>query len=170
MLADPSLRESTFKRSVILLVQHSAEEGALGLILNHPTEHLVGDVLKDGDFAPLGNLVVHDGGPVAREQLTFCALWWSKTKGLSWALRISAEEAIEHSRRPGRLVSAFIGYSGWTAGQLEGEIRRNSWVTIRPASGILGHPHDSTLWTELFANISPLHRLLSTAPDDPFLN
>ena len=77
LLADPSLHDGIFDRSVILLADHSAEEGAFGLILNHPTGHSVGDFLKEDAFEPLKNIAVHLGGPVSREHLTFSAFWWT---------------------------------------------------------------------------------------------
>lgn len=170
LLADPSLRDGTFNRSVILLAEHQLEQGAFGLILNHPTGKTVGDLLPAEDFAPLRQLAVHEGGPVSRDQLTFSSFWWSKKTGLRWAIRLSAEDAVAHSHKPGRIVRAFVGYSGWTAGQLENELRRSSWFTTRPRPDLLGKEHDMTLWSGLLRQISPLHRILAEAPDDPFLN
>lgn len=170
LLADPSLRGSTFHRSVILLAEHGAEQGAFGLILNHPTGKMVGDFLPSEDFAPLRLLPVHHGGPVEPSQLTFSAFWWSKKLGLRWSLRISAEDASAHTKKPGHMVRAFIGHSGWSANQLESELRRNSWIVARPQPDLLGHAHDLRLWSELMRQISPLHRILAEAPDDPSLN
>jgi len=138
LLADPSLRDGIFDRSVILLTEHQ--------------------------------LAVHTGGPVALDQLTFSSFWWSKKLGLRWAMRISAAQAMAHAHRPGRVVRAFVGYSGWTAGQLENELRRNSWTAARPQSDLLGRVHDRGLWADLLRQLSPLHRILAEAPDDPTLN
>lgn len=170
LLADPSLRDGTFNRSVVFLAEHQCGGGAYGLILNHPTGKTVGDFLFGQDFAPLRQLPVHTGGPVAQDQLTFSSFWWSKKQGLRWAVRISAEEAVDHARRPGRIVRAFVGYSGWTPGQLENELRHSSWFAAHPQSNLLGHQHDHTLWTELMRHLSPLHRILAEAPHDPSLN
>ncbi|MCP5531982.1 MAG: YqgE/AlgH family protein [Akkermansiaceae bacterium] len=170
LLADPSLRDGIFDRSVILLAEHTAEDGAFGLILNKPTGRMVGDLLTDEQFAPLRKLAVHDGGPVSRDQLTFSSFWWSRKLGLRSAIRISAEDAVKHARRPGRIVRAFVGYSGWSAGQLEGELRRNSWITAKPRADLLGREHDRGLWAEVLRGISPFHRILAESPDNPFLN
>jgi Putative transcriptional regulator len=170
LLADPSLRDGIFNRSVILLAEHSPQDGAVGLILNHPTGHVVGELIKDEHFNALRHLPVYDGGPVDRDQLTFSALWWNHHHGLRWALRISAEDAIKHSQQSGTLVRAFIGYSGWSSGQLETELRRNAWIATRPLPDLLGHDHDRTLWKDLLRPLSPFHRLLAEAPEDPFLN
>lgn len=170
LIADPSLRDGTFNRSVILLTEHTTDQGASGLILNHPTGRVVGEYLKSEEFAPLRHLAVHEGGPVSHDQLTFCSFWWSKKLGLRWAIRISAEQAAEHARKPGRIVRAFIGYSGWTSGQLENELLRQSWFHVGPQQDLLGHDHDRGLWSALLRSLSPLHRILAEAPEDPLLN
>lgn len=170
LLADPSLRDGTFDKSVILLTDHTPDGGASGLILNHPIGKVVGDFLKDAEFGPLKKLAVHEGGPVAHDQLTFSSFWWSKKLGLRWAMRISAADAAAHARRPGRIVRAFIGHSGWSPGQLENELRRTSWFPVNPQPDLLGHDHDPALWSALLRQISPLHRILAEAPEDPFLN
>lgn len=170
LLADPSLRDGIFNRSVILLTDHSQDQGASGLILNHPTGRAVGEYLKSEEFAPLKHLAVHEGGPVSHDQLTFASFWWSKKLGLRWAMRISAEQAAEHAHKPGRIVRAFIGYSGWSAGQLEGELQQNSWFPIGPQPDLLGRDHDRSLWSELLRGLSPLHRILAEAPENPLLN
>jgi putative transcriptional regulator len=170
LIADPSLRDGTFKRAVILLTDHSPEQGSSGLILNQPTGRVVGEFLKRKEFSQLRHLAVHEGGPVLHDQLTFASFWWSQKLGLRWALRISAKQAAQHAHRPGRIVRAFIGYSGWTIGQLENELLHHSWIPVGPQPDLLGHDHDRSLWPVLLRNLSPLHRILAEAPTDPFLN
>ena len=105
ILADPSLRDGFFNRSVILLNSHTADDGAQGLILNHPTGHSVGHFLKDKEFSHLENIPVHIGGPVSREQLTFSAFWWSPDDGLHWQLRLPAHQAIERSKQVAPIIA-----------------------------------------------------------------
>ncbi|MGB6221600.1 YqgE/AlgH family protein [Haloferula sp.] len=170
ILADPSLRDGFFNRSVILLASHSADEGAHGLILNQPTGHDVGDFLKDEAFSHLARIPVYVGGPVSREQLTFSAFWWNPHDGLHWQLRLPAHEAIERSKQPGIIVRAFVGYSGWTAGQLESELRRESWIPAKPHPTLFGKEHNDRLWTEILGDLSPYHRILAEAPENPGKN
>ncbi|MEM1084967.1 MAG: YqgE/AlgH family protein [Verrucomicrobiota bacterium] len=170
ILADPSLRDGVFNRSVVLLAAHSAEEGAEGLILNHPTGHDVGHFLKDEAFAHLQRIPVHIGGPVSQEQMTFSAFWWNPTDGLHWQLRLPAHEAIERAKQPGIIVRAFVGYSGWTAGQLEGELRRDSWITAKPDASLFGKEHNPSLWSAILRDMSPYHRILAEAPENPESN
>jgi putative transcriptional regulator len=153
-----------------LLHEHELSDGAVGLILNKPTGKMVGDFLKGEEFEGIRQLAVHEGGPVEPSQLTFSSFWWSKKLGLRWAARISAEQVLRHSAKPGRIVRAFLGYSGWSAGQLESELSRNSWISLSPPRDLLNHEHDKRLWAELLKGLSPLHRILAEAPEDPFLN
>ena len=80
ILADPSLREPTFHRSVLLLTNHSAEEGAHGYILNRPLGKSVGELLPEEEFSSLSKVPVFIGGPVNAEQLTFSSIHWNTTE------------------------------------------------------------------------------------------
>ncbi|MBM3863033.1 MAG: YqgE/AlgH family protein [Verrucomicrobia bacterium] len=170
LLADPSLRDGVFDHSVILLTHHQHADGAAGFILNHPTGKLAGEFLKGDEFAALRQLEVHHGGPVASDQMTFASFWWQPKSGLRWSVRITAGQAAAQMRMPGRIVRAFIGYAGWSAGQLESELARTSWFPLAAARDLLGHPHQPQLWSELMRRISPFHRILAEAPRDPSLN
>lgn len=169
LIADPSLNSGIFRKSVILLADHTSN-GAFGLILNSPSNTCVGDYLRDKSFASLARIPVYTGGPVAREHLTFAAFWMSPDNKLRYAFRISAEDAIKHSQNTGTLVKAFVGYSGWAKGQLENEIESGSWVQTPPPSNLLGLPHDRSLWRETLAKLSAFHRLLTLCPQNPWLN
>lgn len=169
LIADPSLRDGVFNKSVVLLAEHTHEDGAYGLILNQPSEQTVGDLLAAEEFDPLKNIRVHLGGPVGREHLTFAAIW-TENRRLKFATRISAKDAITRTQQPGTLVRAFAGYSGWTPGQLENELRRNSWITTIPQEHILASEHEKNLWADLLREISPYHKILAEAPDDLFMN
>ena len=169
LISDPSLHEGVFHKSVILLAQHS-KEGALGLILNKPADSKVGDYLSEEEFSSLARVPVYVGGPVAREHLTFAAFWASPENELRYALRISAQDAVAHSKNPGTLVRAFVGYSGWSPGQLEEEMERSSWVATQAPENLLGMVHDRSLWSDTLKSISPFHRLLALCPTHPWLN
>ncbi len=170
LLADPSLHNGFFHKSVILLAEHSSDEGAYGLVLNQPTERTVGELLTSDEFEALHSIPVYLGGPVGQEHLTFTAFWTEDDDSLHFATRISAQDAIERTHQPGTLIRAFAGHSGWEPGQLEGELRKNSWITTRPSAKLLSNTHDPKLWAELLRDISPYHRILAEVPDDIFMN
>lgn len=169
LLADPSLRDGNFNKSVILLADHSAEEGAFGLILNHPSGQTVGDLLPSSEFAALAKVAVHVGGPISREQLLFGAFWQRDSK-FGFAVRISAEEAIAYQNQPNTLIRAFAGYSGWQKNQLEDEVEQQAWTVTEPQSELITLTHNISLWKNLMSRVSPYHRILSDAPDEILAN
>ncbi|HKB90784.1 MAG TPA: YqgE/AlgH family protein, partial [Opitutaceae bacterium] len=66
---------------------------------------------------------------------------------------------------------AFLGYAGWTGGQLEGELRQNTWV-VRPVGGeeLLTNMSGRSMWRELLTDISPELRVLADEPENPEVN
>jgi putative transcriptional regulator len=64
----------------------------------------------------------------------------------------------------------FVGYSGWTAGQLEREIEGNSWIVIPPTGDLIAMDNPESAWLGIMRNSGPFLRLLAEAPDDPSLN
>lgn len=169
LLASPALRDE-FRRTVLIVNMHTPDDGAVGMVLNRPTGKVVGDLLHGEEFEPLKKIPVLAGGPVMCDQLTFSALWWTPKRGLNWAMRISTEEAFQQSCRPGRMVCAFLGYTGWSPGQLESEMVRDAWFVSDATKEMLGFGRDESMWRTLLGRISPMHRILAEAPDDPFLN
>lgn len=169
LLADPSLRDGSFNKSVVLLAEHTPEEGAFGLILNHPSGKTVGDLISDPDFLELWQIPVHLGGPVARDQLTFSAFWKQNSK-FGFATRIAMDEAKTYLSQPNTLVRAFAGYSGWSKGQLEEEVAQDAWTITEPKTNLLNLRHDLTLWKTIMGELSPYHQILAGAPDEILSN
>ncbi len=169
LLADPSLKDGNFFKSVVLLAEHSSEEGAFGLVLNHPTSKKVGELLPSEEFEPLAAIRVYVGGPVRSDHLTFAAMWIEGDL-INFSTRMPAKQAIEYIKKPGTLVHAFIGYSGWEKDQLEGELEHAAWHPIPAHKNLLNQPHDSTLWSESLKGISPFHHILALAPENLLAN
>ncbi len=175
ILADPSLREPTFFRSVLLLTEHSPDQGAFGYILNRPIGKCVADLLGE-DILPgqvrerLAETPVFMGGPVSTEHLTFFAMGWSDGDGkLQYVTHLSAQEAMMHQME-GFQIRAFVGYSGWTEGQLEDELERKTWITHEPEKAVIDLGKTDHLWQDLLRELSPWHKLVADEPDDLWLN
>jgi putative transcriptional regulator len=175
ILADPGLKEPTFFQSVLLVTEHSCEGGAFAYILNRPLGQCVGDLL-------IGNVLPHDqrerladvpvfmGGPVSTEHLTFSALGWSDIDAtLQYSTHLSAAEAVMHEME-GFQIRAFIGYSGWSGGQLEGELRQQTWIIRTPSKSIIEVSNVDRLWKTLLRDLSPWHKLVADEPEDLSLN
>lgn len=163
LIADPSLRDGVFDRTVIHISEHSKKDGAVGYILNKPTDKKVGDVLTDGVFSGLKNVPVYFGGPVGTDHIVFSVYWWDEEKNFCCHLRISAEEAVRIKRRPGSLLIAHVGHSSWHEGQLEDELSEKAWVSARISENTLSVNH-SALWKTLLEELSPFHRLMALTP------
>jgi len=170
LLAHPSLREPTFRRTAILLSSHD-EEGAMGVVLNRPLKRVLGDLGGDFVLGPLAQVPLFCGGPVDPQQLLLCA--WrphSEEEGFKLYFGIDAARAAELVGEPEVHLRAFLGYAGWTGGQLEGELERDTWVVSDLVADLLTQPPDDKLWRYLLGGIAPHWKLLAGEPDDLTLN
>lgn len=164
LIAEPSLGGGVFDRAVIHVSEYSEEDGAIGYILNKPTDHNVGEILTDAMFEPLKNIPVYFGGPVGTDHLVFSVFWWQKGN-FHYRSRVSAEDATKIKRRPGSLLIAHVGHSSWYEGQLESELSEEAWIST-PVSPTTLNWNATQLWGELMKEISPYHRLLARTPKD----
>jgi putative transcriptional regulator len=161
LLASPVMNDPNFARSVVFMAAHSLKEGAFGYILNRPLEQRVGDLLPDQDLGTLGGVPVFIGGPVATDKLAFAALHWNKRKGtLRCQTHLSVPDAIQ-ALKLGHDVRGFVGYSGWTGGQLENEIKRRSWITTRPRPLVLTVDKPAGLWSAILHDMGPMFGLMA---------
>ena len=83
---------------------------------------------------------------------------------------MSLGEAEELSRDGTAVVRAFIGYSGWGKGQLEGELAQQAWMLQAAAARDGGAGQAENTWRDLLGSFGPKFRLLSEAPEDPSRN
>lgn len=139
LIAQPSLGESGFSRSVMLVCQHD-HDGALGVMVNRPSEYTVGDVLSqlgfEGGDDRLRAQPVLNGGPVHRERgfvIHDGGLRWDSTLVIGQDLYLTTSreilEAMASGQGPEHALIA-LGCAGWDAGQLEQELSEdNSWLT-----------------------------------------
>lgn len=172
LAAHPVLEDPNFARSVVLISAHSSEKGALGVILNRPTGKTLGQI--DGQFvySPLGKAPLYKGGPVAPEQLTFMAWYLSEASGvfrLYFGLsQWRAQEIIENE--PKGEVRCFLGYSGWQEGQLEDELKQNTWIIAPINKTLLTKDQGDLLWRQILNATHPELRFWFQRPADPSLN
>lgn len=139
LIAMPAMQDPYFTKSVILICNHD-EDGAMGMILNHPLKLNVGDLFEQLDMAceveQQQARPVHFGGPVQVERgfvLHAPATEFNTTMGLSATLAMtSSKDILEAAARDEAPQDMFIalGYTGWAAGQLEQEIQDNAWLTL----------------------------------------
>lgn len=169
LIAHPNLLDPNFRRTVLLLPLNDPEEGSFGLVLNRATGKTVADFLPDQELGRIGEIPVFIGGPVAPEQLSFVAFQW-RNDNLECKLNLDTEDVLELLDTKNVSVRAFVGYSGWSKGQLETELKEKAWVVQKPDRDLLDIGKCSSLWKQIMNEQGSWFRLLAEAPDDPSMN
>jgi len=146
LIAMPGLADPNFSRGVTLICQHNAD-GALGIIVNRPSNFTLLDVLAQLGIQchdeTLSSIPVLEGGPVHRERgfvLHETEGEWESSVTLGEHLQLTTSrdilEAIAAGRGPRRFLLA-LGYAGWAPGQLEDEMLDNAWLHTTPSPDVL---------------------------------
>lgn len=174
LLSEPFMGDFYFGRSVILLAEHNPE-GSFGLILNKSVKTKLNDALKD--FPDL-NLPLFLGGPVDANRLFFIHTLGDRVessipvmKGLYWGGTLdSVKELATMNLLNENNIRFFLGYSGWGAHQLEGELKRNSWAVTRITPRQIFHTKPLKLWNLLTRQLGFEYQLWHKFPADPTMN
>lgn len=170
LLAHPSMRDPNFRRTIILLSAHD-EKGAMGVVLNRPTEKRLGELNAEFALSPLAEVPIYQGGPVQPEQLLLCAWKFQPDPGgFQLMFGIDPNKAMELQSEEGTELRAFLGYAGWTGGQLEGELKQNAWVVSPLVAQVMNAEPGVGLWRSILTELNSDWKLLVDEPDDPGLN
>ena len=168
LLAHPAMKDPNFRRSVVLMSSHTAE-GAMGVVLNRPMGKRLGELSGDFALGPLSSVPLFTGGPVQNEQLVLAA-WQTRDDGFRLHFGIEPEKATQLLEEGGTHLRAFLGYSGWSAGQLENEMSLHTWIVADVPEDLLTHSQDESLWRTVLGREGAEWRLLAGEPDDPEVN
>ncbi len=167
LIAHPNLLDPNFRRAVLFLSTNDPQEGSLGLIVNRPAGRTVADVLPAKDLGALGRVPVFLGGPVAIDQLIFASFrWHAETQRLECQHHLTIPEAQEIIRADEITLRAFIGYAGWSRGQLEGELAHRAWLVSPADSDLLNPERCPNLWREKTTSFGPWFQMVAEAPED----
>lgn len=172
LVASPAMLDPNFERTVVLITEHS-EEGALGVILNRPSDTEVAEVVPA--LAGIEGVDhVYIGGPVRPEAVVVLgefrdpdAAAWIAVADVGF---VSAD--AENEELPDRLRRArvYAGFSGWSAGQLEGEIEEEAWIVEPPLPAELFAADAEHLWSEVLQRKGGHYALVARMPLDPSMN
>ena len=162
--------DPNFRRTVLFISAHDPEDGAVGVILNRPLDKQVSDLVSEEPPAGLADVPVFLGGPVGRNQLMFAAFEWQKGHGLKLNHNVDIDDASERIEHDPQSICAFVGYAGWSAGQLEAEMKQNAWLLQKPTRAALQPEKLPKLWFDIMRGLGPWFKMLAAAPDDPSLN
>jgi putative transcriptional regulator len=185
LVATPMLREPTFVRTVISVLEHN-DGGALGVVINRPGDASLLDVVPPVADLASHPAVVFAGGPVepqaaialgvvTPEAGRFAGLA-EDAKRLGWRPLLPPVVTVDLDVDPTvlaetvRELRVFAGYAGWSAGQLEGEIASGAWYVVdsRPLDAFDALP--DRLWASVLRRQPWPLSVVSTCPLDPTMN
>lgn len=170
LIAHPLMADANFARAVVFLCEHGTE-GTLGFILNQPTEVTIGDLLPDYSTG----LPINQGGPVQTDTLHMLHRLHAGIggvevgKGIYWggSFDLLKDTAATIAGNDLRL---FVGYAGWSPGQLERELFENSWLIAEVQEAILFDVNADDIWRTAILSLGAAYRYLANMPTDPGLN
>jgi putative transcriptional regulator len=172
LVAGPALLDPNFRRTVVLVGEHG-EEGAMGVVLNRPSQTRVEDAVPTlADLSGVDELV-YLGGPVQPQAVVVLADFVEPEK--AGTLVLDAIGFLPGDTDPheiGELTRArvFAGYAGWAPEQLEAELEEGSWIVVpaEPADVFTTRPDE--LWSDVLRRKGPEYSVLALMPEDPRLN
>lgn len=171
LAAHPSQHDGYFKHTVILLMLHSVEEGALGLVLNRPLRKTLGEHNLNLSDSKIAKVPLYEGGPVGKDQLILVAWKLNREEGIQKFYfgidENKARQIIETD--PEFEIRGFLGYSGWGEGQLEEELESDSWLLSPVLPEWLGL-EGLEAWQSILSGQGAEMQLLAGEPEDLSLN
>lgn len=174
LISEPFLPDTFFNRTIVYLADHNAE-GSVGFILNKKLDIKVCDAISGFEG---WEEYLSMGGPVAPDTLHYLH---SMGDLIPKSVRVDDNifwggdiESIRDMIREGQLNSSqirfFLGYSGWSAGQLERELRENSWVIARIPTDIILNNQINTTWKRVLRGLKNKYRIWADFPESPDMN
>lgn len=173
LISEPFLNDPNFERTVVLLCEHN-QDGSFGFVLNKQSIVKINDVL--GDLAVDSEAFI--GGPVQQDTIHYLhridqlpeaipivdtIYWGGDFEALQSGLDIGTIQETD--------VRFFLGYSGWGAGQLEEEIKEDSWIVCDYISSeLLFDITPDQMWRQALSNMGGRFSVYSNYPIDPNLN
>lgn len=174
LIAPPAMTDPNFNRSVVLLCEHT-DEGSFGLVLNRPLEASPADLVEGMDGYP-GRLGL--GGPVQTDTLHYLhrhgdtitdainivdGVLWGGDFDMVLAM-IAGNQTTETDLR------FFLGYTGWSPGQLLDEIELGGWIVTEARPDDVFPDDPPSLWRTILRRMGGEYAILANFPEDPRMN
>lgn len=176
LISEPFLQDAYFQRSVVLLVEHNTQ-GSMGFVLNKKTDLIVNTFFPELEEYP--EIPIYLGGPVSANRLFFIHslgdLIVPDSVKIKDRLYFDDDfEALKRYIQNGHSIEGkvkfFLGYSGWTEGQLGNEINKNSWVVSHAAKENVLLADGESFWKNSLEQLGSNYEAWTKYPKDPYLN
>lgn len=176
LISEPFLQDAYFQRSVVLLVEHNTQ-GSMGFVLNKKTDLIVNTFFPELEEYP--EIPIYLGGPVSANRLFFIHslgdLIVPDSVKIKDRLYFDGDfEALKRYMQNGHSIEGkvkfFLGYSGWTEGQLGNEINKNSWVVSHAAKENVLLANGESFWKNSLEQLGSNYEAWTKYPKDPYLN
>jgi putative transcriptional regulator len=174
LIADPFLKDPNFMRTVVFICEHQ-DSGSFGFVLNKKYEQDLGDLISDleGNTFP-----VYYGGPVQLDTVHFLhqrpeliSGGLEVTDGIYWGGDFGdVAELLKTNRLREIDIRFFIGYSGWSEGQLDEEMKTKSWITSKATRPLIFPKKVDNTWKEALRQLGGEYEQMVNYPIDPQLN
>jgi len=174
LIAEPSiLTDDSFNRSIVLLTEHT-ESSTVGFILNRPLDYTIKDIIPEIDC----DFLVYQGGPVEQDNLYFVHKSpdlipnsIEVSNGIFWGGNFdSLKNVLINKQIEPSQIRFFLGYSGWSANQLENEIETNSWFVSENDFSNIFSVDNKSLWKNKLLQRGGEYKIWANAPSDIHLN
>ena len=174
LISEPFLQDNYFKRSIVLLTEHSVE-GTVGFVLNKPVNLRVDEVIEGFPFiealVSIGGPVntntlhyIHTLGDIIPESVNILAnIYWGGEFDVIKKLVLSGNLNKDNIR-------FFLGYSGWNPNQLEDELAENAWVVADISAGEIMSPMNKHKWNATLKKMGKKYEMWTNFPENPQMN
>ena len=174
LIADPFLKDPNFMRTVIFICEHQ-EEGSFGFVLNKLYEQTLDELMTGFDGFPIP---VFYGGPVQMDTIHFLHQYPNEipggqevTEGIYWGGDFEKLSTLVKTKKIDlNKVRLFIGYSGWSNGQLGNELKEKSWLTVAATRQLIFHEEPQNIWKDSLKHLGGDYEMMIHFPIDPQLN
>ena len=174
LLSDPFLQDPNFNRTTILLCEYN-KEGAIGFVVNKRLEFVLEDIV---DAASGVKFAVYEGGPVAKTSLHFIHRKGALIKesaalsnGIYWGGDFEQVlDLIRNKQIDEKDIRFFVGYSGWSEGQLEDELKEKSWIVSDTDADLVFSTEVDLIWKESLKKLGGEYAYMGNYPSNPQLN
>ena len=175
LLAEPFMQDPNFKRSAVLLCEHDDQEGSIGFVMNKPLDIKVNDLIND--FPEIESNVFY-GGPVSTDTIHYIHNVGELLddsmrvmRGVYWGGDFTKLKFLIDSQLilP-QNIRFYVGYSGWSKGQLKEELVYKSWVTARMHANYLFKSKPEHLWQQIMYNLGDAFSVIAQIPETHSLN